>query len=523
MALLLITSSAVQGQQPNILLIISDDLGVDATNGYHTNNLMPTTPTLDSLAHNGITFENVWAYPMCTPTRSTIMSGKYGVKTGVSGVPGNLDLVHTSVFNQLKALPNSPYSGAVVGKWHISSPTNPNHPTEHGIDYYTGYISAAPAAYDNWERTYNGVTQTETGYVTTVLTDSAINWVDRQTKPWFLWLAHAAPHSPLHIPPSGLYTIGGTGTNLRKYFAMIEAMDYEINRLLSSMSEAERDNTIIIYMGDNGTPNNLLRDYPAGHGKSSLYQGGIRVPMFISGKGVTRKGVRESALISVNDIYATILELAGDTLEGGIYNSLSFKHLLDGTEGPTKKYNYIDFRDGNQNGWTVRNHQYKLIEFPLGGTQEMYDLIADSLEFNDLMLGTLTTEQEAIRADLAMEAASIRDGWSCRDSIMNGDEEGIDCGGSLCGPCNTMSIAHADAIETVSIYPNPSHAFITIETHGRFIQKIELLDLIGKRLLEVEPNGTFKATIDISSLKSNEYLIRVQMQEDTVFKRFSKQ
>ena len=114
-------SAQTDPEYPNIILVIADDLGVDVSNGYHQGNLMPTTPTLDSLRSIGLTFDNVISAPKCTPTRAGIMSGKYGVKTGVIGTPGNLDLSDPSIFKRLSEQTNNKYSNAVIGKWHIST------------------------------------------------------------------------------------------------------------------------------------------------------------------------------------------------------------------------------------------------------------------------------------------------------------------------------------------------------------------------------------------------------------------
>jgi len=228
--------SQTNPSQPNILLIVADDLGVDAANGYQNSAILPNTPHLDSLRGAGLTFMNAWATPKCTPTRATIMSGKYGVKTGVTNTPGNLDASHTSIFNALSAQTGNAYADAVIGKWHISQPVDYNHPSQLGIDYYAGSFSSQVADYYNWEKVHNdGTTSMETTYATTDITDEAINWVNAQNQPWFLWLAHVAPHGPFHIPPAALYTSTRTNNNQRKYMTMIEAMDYEIGRLFDNV------------------------------------------------------------------------------------------------------------------------------------------------------------------------------------------------------------------------------------------------------------------------------------------------
>jgi arylsulfatase B len=253
------------------------------------------------------------------------------------------------------------------------------------------------------KKTEDGNTTTENTYVTQYLTDRAIEWIEDQNQPWFCWFAHAAPHSPFHVPPDGLYTVNNPTNNKRKFVAMVEAIDHELNRLLNTIPQTVKDNTIFIFIGDNGTPVSLIQDYPDGHGKATLYQGGISVPMIVAGAGVTRQGERESALVHINDIYATILNIAGADLPGGIHNSLSFAHLLKGESGDTRSYNYTDFEEGNTPTFAIRNQRYKLIDYQ-NGIQEFFDLQEDSLEFNNLLLTSLTPEELLIKAELETEA-----------------------------------------------------------------------------------------------------------------------
>jgi len=517
-----LNSTEVSAQdQPNILLIISDDLGVDATNGYHENPLMPTTPTLDSLRSVGITFENVFSAPVCSPTRAAIMSGKYGIKSGVTGLPGHLELEHTSVFKALEEQTNGAYADAVIGKWHLAQGMNLNHPQEHGVDYYSGVINGAVSDYFAWNQTENGSTNQSTEYVTSALTDKAIEWVDNQTQPWFLWLAHVSPHTPLHVPPEHLYTIANTDNDFRKYVAMIEAMDSEIGRLINSMSEAERENTLIIYVGDNGTPNGVLRNYPNGHGKGFLYQGGIRVPMIVAGKGVERKGVRESALIHVADIHATILESAGTELSGGLFNSLSFDHLFSGANGATRTYNFSDSeRNGNYN-YAIRNDRYKLITFA-DEPQEMYDLLLDSLEFDNLLLSPISAELELIKADLEQEANQSITAWSCRDFIQNGDEENIDCGGSFCAPCVTATKELLSEGSSFDLTPNPSNGIIYIKNIDENIAdyNISISDKTGQVFRRINKKAMNKhMSIDISDLSEGIYFVTYSSVQETITKK----
>jgi arylsulfatase A-like enzyme len=164
-------------------------------------------------------------------------------------------------------------------------------------------------------------------------------------------------------------------------------MDYEIGRFIDSLTADQKVNTTFIFLGDNGTPGNVLQEFPAGRGKQTLYQGGVHVPMFISGKGVTRIGEADSSLINVIDVYASVLEMLGKDLEGGIYNSYSFNHLLTGTSTETRKYNFTEL-DANAGsfdveGYTIRDDTYKLIIYS-DNTEELFDLSTDTFELINL-------------------------------------------------------------------------------------------------------------------------------------------
>lgn len=428
--------SQTDPNNPNILIILADDLGIDVSNGYQTNNLMPTTPRLDALRASGLTFKNAWTPPKCTPSRATIMSGHYGVKTGVTGTPGNLTTNFTSLYSAIATQTSNAYADAFIGKWHMSQPVDYGDPAAHGIDHFEGFFNSNVDDYYAWEKVTNGVVSNETDYLTSHLTDSAIDWVNDQNSPWFLWLAHGAPHSPFHEPPSNLHTLNPIGSNRRKYIAAIEAMDAEIGRLFDNIPAAVLANTLIIYLGDNGTPGGVIQYYPANHGKSSLYQGGVNVPLIVSGAGVTRTNEEETALVQATDVYATVLDAVSGTPPGGVYNSFSFHPMLSSTTFSSRTYSYTELDED----YTIRNDQYKLIEFS-NCSQEFYDLTTDDLETNNL-INSLTPAQEAIKEAMEDEATRIRGWWSCQDMILNGAETSVDDCNSTCNADNTLSFTN---------------------------------------------------------------------------------
>jgi arylsulfatase A-like enzyme len=515
------SSLSAQQTPPNLLLIIADDLGVDHINGYHADGLLATTPTLDSLRATGITFTNAFSAPVCSPSRAAMMSGKYGINNGVAGVPGNLDLDQTSIFKELDARTSGTYADAVVGKWHLSQPVDTDHPTDHGADYFMGLMGSSPESYSNWSRTENGVTTNSTEYATTAITDASINWVNDQTTPWFLWLAHPAPHSPFHVPPTGLYTITNTNGVTNQYIAMVESVDHEINRLLNGMTDSVRANTVVIFVGDNGTPARVMQDYPAGRGKGTLYQGGVRVPFIVSGAGVTRQGVREDALVHLTDIYATLLDVAGGDLPGGIYNSQSFAHLLTaGGTGETRDYNYTEVTSGNNPGWAIRDARFKLIDWD-NGSQEFYEVSVDSFELTNLLDAPLTDEATTALADLEAEGLAIRTGWSCRDHIQNGVETGVDCGTEACGACTTSVGDFASDI-SVSIYPNPACELLTISVEDQQLEEVRVYSARGRILMHQQGGQSRQMELNVGSLKGRLLLVEVRTSKGVSVKKIIK-
>ena len=375
--------------KPNILLVIADDMGLDATLGYDFGSTKPNTPNLQTMINEGVKFTNTWSYSVCTPTRASILTGKYGFRTQVNKVGDELSTTETSLHKYLDTN-NSGYNHAVIGKWHLSNDIN--HPNNMGVDDYAGLLSGGVQSYSNWNLTENGQITSFNEYTTTKFTDLAIDWVDNQTEPWFLWLAYNAPHTPFHLPPNSLHSQGDLPTDDSSissnptpyYMAMIEAMDTEMGRLLNSLSDEERGNTIIIFIGDNGTPNQVVQSYPSQRAKGSIYQGGVNVPMIISGKNVTRKGVTENGLINTTDLFSTIAEIAGVN-DPEINDSKSFNSMLTTSNQIIRDFVYTEVEHNNGTvDYTIRNNEFKYLKFD-DGSEALYNLIDSPLESVNLL------------------------------------------------------------------------------------------------------------------------------------------
>ena len=395
--------------QPNILLILSDDQGVDSSAEYDYSLDPPITPVLSALAAEGVVFQNTWATPACSSTRAGLLTGKHGINNGVPTVPGNLDeddeIIYEYLANQAET---QNYASAYIGKWHLGTDLigENSNPVGNGIPYFAGTVQGNIGDYNSWDLTIDGddlaITESvSTEYNTSELTRLAEGWIADQNSPWFLTLAYNAPHGPVHLPDDSLHTRSLANCNDTRecYLAMIEAMDTEVGNLLSSLTTEARDNTLIIFIGDNGTPNGQ-RDpmvFSGGQVKNTLFEGGLRVPMFVTGAGVTRTGVREDRLVTVTDIYATVAELAGAEFEGAIHDSISFAGYLESVSGDNRQHAYSDWENDE---WAIRNHSHHLIT---EGTQTLYRLDDTGASHNHVGV----TDDETL-FELQVEAARIR-------------------------------------------------------------------------------------------------------------------
>ena len=396
---------------PNILLIIADDMGKDATFGFSEGNLKPQTPHINSIKNSGINFQNFWSYPTCSPTRASIITGKYGYRTGVKWAGDVLPNTETSLQLYIYEETGSRYSAAVIGKWHLSGNSGSFDQSVFGIDYYAGLLGGGLQNYFQWNLTNGQDTNPQSGYSSKIFTDLAMDWVGSQEKPWFLWLAYNAPHTPFHRPPNIMHSQGQLANYsdgmdpMPYYLAAIEAMDFQIGRILNALTQEERDNTIIFFMGDNGTPNEVGQSPYAGNAvKGSLYQGGINVPLFISGNGVHRTG-DDYNLLSSTDLFSTIAQLAG-VGSTEIHDSKSFKDLLTNEDGQ-RAYQYSEMESPNASKWAISNGNYKLI-VRANGAQELYDLVSDPYEYQNLIDQELSFEALTAKTALETELLVIR-------------------------------------------------------------------------------------------------------------------
>jgi arylsulfatase B len=394
----------------NVLLIISDDLGVDSS-GCYTESGVASTPNLATLCAGGVVFRNAWSYPVCSPTRASLLTGQYAFRTGIGDVIGGTAFP-IDVLTLPRALDSATGDGvahACVGKWHlVAGRQQPGHPNTVGFGHYSGALNGL-GDYFSWERTVDGESETVDRYATSQNVDDALRWIDLQgDEPWFLWLAFNAPHTPFHLPPAGLHTSAGLsgdaqdidGNPLPYYQAAIEAMDSEIGRLLASMDPVVRSYTNVVYVGDNGSPARVA--VPA-RSKGTFFEGGIHVPLVISGPVVVDGGREVDAVVQATDLFATVLDRFGVDAssvpsEAAVDSVSLVPYLKDPFQAPLREWILAERFGENvraaQVGKTLRNERFKLVDFA-EGADSFYDLDADPGETDNLLLETLSTEAQS--------------------------------------------------------------------------------------------------------------------------------
>lgn len=404
---------------PNLLLIIGDDVGTDCLAVYGDSAQPARTPALDGLAEAGLVFRRHWAAPVCSPSRATLLTGRHGSHSGIGwnipfeadgqiiGTGGPAGLMWTEAFLP-RVLRQAGYRTAAVGKWHLANTLTgaQQHPVLVGFEVHAGPI--VQGGYFGWTKNIAGaggnLQVEEPGYSTSVFVDDALTFLDAAgEQPWFLWLSFVAAHKPFHQPPLELLSAetqselqAGTPSEPDLRRAMVEAMDTEIGRLLDALDPAVRANTLVVFMGDNGSPEDAI-EQPVGFGgaKGSLFEGGIRVPLIVSGPGVAAPGRQIDALSCSVDVHATLVDLAGASLPLQATDGRSLRPLMqDPRAGPVRRFAYAERFDPNGLGpkslmrRAIRDERFKLwqIIVPVETVPlRLYDMALDPLEANNLL------------------------------------------------------------------------------------------------------------------------------------------
>lgn len=403
----------------NILLIVADDLGVDNVSVYGEQPINTAqTPIIDGLAYNGALFRNTWANAQCSPSRASLLTGRHAFRHGVTHPGGATSTLAGSEETLAEVLSAAGYDTALFGKWHLGNSSG-SYPTDQGFDHFSGTLNSGIANYFNWDKsvitTQGGspTTVNETDYATEVVAQETVAWINQRTDPWFVEVAFNAPHSPFHVPPSNRYTsinlsgnVGDACSRSRRnddredcYRAATEAMDSYIGDILAQIDPTMLANTLIIFLGDNGTPGPVTltesgTPFASNHAKSTVYEGGVNIPLIISsGSGITIQQSEIQDLVQVQDVFSTITEVTQTSSSNNITidgQSLA-NHLGISTVIPLSRDSlYTELLNNvlNIDRWARTDGTTKYINNE--GTEECYNLLTDPSESNSTSGSSVT-------------------------------------------------------------------------------------------------------------------------------------
>lgn len=319
------TAAAMPAQtapRPNVIFILADDLGWKDLG--HRGGPM-RTPNIDRLAREGVRLDNAYSYPLCSPTRSALMTGRNPIRFGLAysvvrpWSPYGLDPRETTVANVFH---DAGYQTAICGKWHLGHTNRRLTPNARGFDHFYGHVNGAIDYFTHerdggldWQR--NGKSLREEGYTTFLLAAEAQRWIKARDKarPFFLYLPFNAPHAPLQAPPELLDRYANIADPKRRaYAAMVDALDTAIGRVLDTVNaEGIAKDTLVVFWSDNGGPLAQGADNgPLRMGKATVFEGGIRVPAIWHWPSKLKAG-SSAQMMAIWDVLPTLAAACGIT------------------------------------------------------------------------------------------------------------------------------------------------------------------------------------------------------------------
>jgi len=373
------------GKRPNIVLILADDLGYGDLPCYGATDTL--TPNIDRLAREGMRFTDAYACaPLCSPARAGLLTGRYPARFGFEfnpfrrqkgpwGLPDSERLVS----EDLKA---ADYATALVGKWHLGPGEN-QHPMKRGFDEFFGFIGGKHRYLAEEKKDPNGPILRGTSevnekeYLTEAFTREAVAFIERnRRRPFFLYLAPNAVHVPLQKPPEKyMARVAGIADEKRRIFAgVLAGLDDLVGTVREKLKDLELlENTLLIFMSDNGAPPGPGKNGPLRGVKTDLYEGGIRVPMIANWPGKIAAGV-DRRLASIIDFYPTFLNVTGAQRAGDLPSLEGCDIFSD------QKHEALFWRYGPEKAARKENWKWVSVK---KGAEQLFDLSADVAEKND--------------------------------------------------------------------------------------------------------------------------------------------
>ncbi len=336
--------------RPNILLILTDDQAYGDLS--FLGNPLSETPNLDLLAKEGVFFENFYVSPLCAPTRASLLTGRYHQRTGVSGVTRGRENMNLDEVTLAAILKDHGYATGIFGKWHNGA-HYPYHPLGKGFEEFVGFTSGHWSSYFDTTIEKNGEPFYAEGYLPDVLTQEALSFIQRNAAsktPFLCYLPYQTPHTPLQVPDKYFdkFKAKGAGDFNATMYGMGENIDDHVGTLIQELDKLNiRENTIVIYLSDNG-PLNLRYNKGLKGRKGQIDEGGMKVPFIVNWKNHVKPGDVIPYPLAHIDVLPTLLALLDiDHVADKELDGINFKPLLTNAEALPARDLFMEW-GGNQ-------------------------------------------------------------------------------------------------------------------------------------------------------------------------------
>lgn len=380
------SSDDVVTKRPNIVFILTDDQGWGDLSS--NNNPMLSTPHIDKMASEGIVFDRFYVSPVCSPTRAEILTGRHSLRGGVYSTGGGGERLDLDEETFVGVFQKAGYATAAFGKWH-NGMQYPYHPNARGFNEFYGFASGHWGNYFDPMLEHNGKIVKGEGFIVDDFTNRALNFIEEnKDTPFLVYLPYNTPHSPMQVPDAYWSKFANAPLDVdhryrgnmdldhaRAAYAMVENIDWNVGRIQQKLEDLDlTQNTIVIYLSDNGPNGNRWNDNMRGR-KGSTDEGGVRSPLIMQWKGVLHP--REIGQIaSARDFYPTLLSMAGiDHAPANPIDGIDLKPmLLDGEEWPDRLI--VTHWRGRT---SVRSQTYRL-----DYENHLYNMMLDPGQENDI-------------------------------------------------------------------------------------------------------------------------------------------
>ena len=388
-----LSSFSEEMQKPNVLLILTDDQGWGDV-GANGNQLI-NTPALDRLYSESVVMNQFYVCPLSAPTRASILTGRYHLRTGVSSVSGGLENMNPDETTLAELFRDAGYATGCFGKWHNGA-YYPYSPLGQGFDTFLGFCCGHWPTYFDPPLQRNEEMFRAKGYITDIFTDAAMEFMENShDKPFFCYVPYNAPHSPFQVPDSYYDKYSNIEAAnekdqkiLASIYAMVECVDNNIARLLNHLDTLGiRENTIVIFLTDNG-PVHVVRYNGDMRGiKGTVHEGGVRVPCFINWQGTIKHAVVDGIAAHI-DLLPTLMDLCGINEYQTTFqvDGISLKdNILKGNDISSGRTLFTHRLNRELTPWmgAARTGDLRLSLYP-DNKPYLYDLSNDPSEKNDI-------------------------------------------------------------------------------------------------------------------------------------------